>query len=165
MIDNYLHRFLVKLGQQAPAAATTTSPAQVQQQDVRQLAGVNQIVFGPRSWQFINLFVNQLNIALFTLGKNQKFGSGNSLNFQTVVRNPSIATSFTGSLKHLFDLSLQLWRLLKDQRATPYSIAEATNIANQLKVQINTLDFPEASAGTVKPNLINILNNWLAILK
>lgn len=133
-------------------------------QDVRRLQGVNTVLFGPKSWDFINQLVNEINNALVQLSGEQKIAN-RTVNFQTVVTNPTASTRFTGGFKNLFNLSLALWITITANRDTVYSIIEAKQFANSLLTQINSADFPEPQAMAVKAKLLAILNNWLAILQ
>lgn len=132
--------------------------AQLVQQDVRTLAGAQSNLFGPQSWQFVNQLVNILNSHLFDL-------SHHNLNYQQVVRNPSTITGYTGGLKSLLTISLQLWQYLIVHRPNPYSTEDALQIIDDIKNIINSSQFPEPQASTIKPDLTVVLNNWSAILK
>lgn len=134
-------------------------------QDVRTLQGVNQNLFGPQSWLFLNQFANLLNQALYNLSKNQRQLLGNQpINFQTLARNPSISTHFSGGLKHIVDLSMLLWSVISN-KGKPYSIEYTRELISKFMAQINTMDIPEISATGLKAQLITALNNWLSILK
>lgn len=143
---------------------TTTTQSAPSHEDIKTLAGVDIKLFGPRSWQYINKFMNELNIGLFTLGGGQKLGN-QSLNFQAVVKNPSAATRYIGGLKSLFKISTRLWEIVSVSRSQPYTMDDSLNIINNLMNEINSSNFPETAAQEIKPKLITILNQWKSILK
>lgn len=131
-----------------------------QNQDIRRLPGAKAYLFGGISWMHINKIMNELNINLSQLGKQQ----GKDVNFQTVLHKPS--SIFTGSLKPLFELSLYLWKIvIADRKNIPYSADEAENIANTMLNKVSTSTFPDKGTDKVKYNLVNYINNWLSVLK
>ena len=132
-------------------------------QDIRRLQGVNAKLFGPRSWEFVNELMNEINSGLAELGEAQKLGN-QTLNFQAVTRNPTASTRYSGSLKHLFGLSLSLWNVVTAERDI-YSVPVAQKIASSLRDEVNSKDFSEPGASEIKTRMINILNNWLSILQ
>lgn len=139
--------------------------AQLFQQDIKTLTGINTQIFGPQSWIFVNQFMNELNKDLNLFAGNSKIG-GQDINFQTVVKNPTIITRFTGTMKSLCALSMKLWHFVIDpEQKTTYTVEESLDIINQLMNEITIANFPEPKAQHIKPTLINILNNWKAILK
>jgi len=150
-VKSILHPSLLKIGQ-------------VQQQDIRTLSGTNVRLFGPQSWTYINKFMNILNSAIYTLGQGQKL-AGQSLNFQSVIRNPTALTKFSGSLKYLLQLSKMLWDIVSNRRVQPYSIDETKVFISNLTNYINQMNIVEQSAHSVKPDLINALTAWSLILK
>jgi hypothetical protein len=132
-------------------------------QDIRRLQGVKTHLFGPKSWDFINQFMNQINIGLSQLADSQKLGN-QTINFQSVIRNPSAATRFSGGLKHLFNLSMKLWTVVVNARSEIYTVQEARNIIEDLLNNINESDFNESEGVRIKSQLINILNTWMSLL-
>ena len=132
-------------------------------QDIKTLSGVKTNIFGPQSWLFINQYMNELNSGLFELGQGQKLGN-QTINFQTVVKNPTGITRFTGGLKALFKLSIKLWGIVTTDKPEPYTVDDSKNIIAELINDMNSSDFPEPEAQDIKPQLINILNKWSAIL-
>ncbi len=145
-----------KLNKFSQAPTTPTAQPAPSNQDIRDLQGVNTQSFGPQSWEFLNKFMNVLNENLYKLG---------SVNFQTVIKTPTMETKFTGGLKSLFEISTKLWGIVSARRAQPYTVNDSLNIINSLTNQVNTSDFPEPAAQNIKPQLINILNGWTSILK
>lgn len=148
----------------APATPAVVAPSPSSQEDIKSLPGVQVHLFGPQSWMFVNQFMNTLNGALYNMGQGQKLGE-QTINFQTVVKNPSGETRFTGGLKGLFQLATRLWNIVTVARNTVYSVVEAQNIINQLMALTDALEIEEAVNQSIKPKLVNILNNWSAILK
>jgi hypothetical protein len=135
-----------------------------QTEDVKSIQGVKVSLFGPQSWIYINQFMNELNAGLISLAGTQKLGE-QTINFQTVVKNPTGQTRFTGGMKSLFDLSTRLWGIITANKTTVYSVDEAKGIVDNLLHALESAEFPEPSAQSIKPKLTSILNSWLAILK
>lgn len=134
------------------------------QQDVRRLQEVNINILGPQSWNYVNQIVNLLNEAIYKLGLKYKIGT-QALNFQVVVKNPSMATKFTGSLKNLFDLSQMIWKFITKQQENVYNIIEVKNTINIILNSLSSKEFPEPEMQSIKSELTTSLNNWLSILK
>ena len=146
-----------------PVAAIPATPPP-SPQDIKTLPGIDIKLFGPQSWNFINQFMNILNNGLFELGQGKKLGN-QTVNFQTVTKNPTGLTSFSGGLKGLFKISTRLWEIVTADKNQIYTVDESKNIINDLKNQINTSDFPEPAAQSLKPKMIAVLNNWSGILQ
>lgn len=138
--------------------------AQETHQDIRVIPGANTQAFGPQSWVYINQLMNELNKDLNMLAGTQKAGN-QEVNFQTVVKNPTIETRFSGAMKHLCQISAEIWKYVGNTSIdAPYSVEDAQGIIKSLNDKINTASFPEPDAQHIKPTLISILNNWKAIL-
>lgn len=154
----------IKQAQQATTNTTPITPKIVNREDVKTMPGVKTNLLGPQSWEYLNRFVNELNNGIFELGNQQKLG-GQALNFQAIIRNPSASTRYVGGLKHLFEIATSLWHILTASRTEPYNITEVAEMVNKYLQYLNNSDFPEPEAVNIKSKLINILNNWLSILK
>lgn len=131
-------------------------------QDVRRLQGVNPNLFGQQSWEFINQLINEINASLYSTSRGRELNN-QTLNFQTVIRNKSTTTKFTGSIKNLFELSISIWEIISATRQ-PYSIEETISIIDSWIGDINSFSFPEEDTQNIKPTLVSILTSWKNLL-